>query len=54
MSYAKKMKKILRSCIKQTVQSSSLFVKHPNTDFTRKRKLSFKTMLYLLTQTSYT
>ena len=41
MNQFKHMKKILKQCIHQLDESSSLFVINPEKDFTRKRKHLF-------------
>ena len=52
MNKFKRMKKILKQCIYQLDESSSLFVVNPDKDFTRKRKHLFGNtlirQLYLL------
>ena len=45
MNQFKHMKKILKQCIHQLDESSSLFVINPEKDFTRKRKHLFGSTL---------
>lgn len=47
-SYAKCVKERLESIINGMNEYQWLFVKDPNTDFTRKRKLDFKTMINII------
>jgi len=48
LKFAHKIKYKLNSIISQMSKNTEQFVKNPNTDFTRNRKLSFSTTLKIL------
>lgn len=48
MSFAKKVKEVLLERIHEMAANAWLFVQNPESDFTRKRKLDFETMLQCL------
>ena len=48
MSYAQHIKAILDGIIREMATNPSLFAKHPESDFTRDRKLTFDKLLHLL------
>jgi hypothetical protein len=47
-NYTEKVKKELTDIIKEMAKHQWLFVKNPNKDFTRKRKLDFEGMIKIL------